>query len=175
MTRSERDKLIEDNLGLVGHICKTVYPSCIGPNFDDFFQIGCLGLITAADRFDPDKDIQFSTFAYKHIAGAIARAIKKDYAPNNDVISIDSTVPGTDELVVADIVADETDEYDRIFVEEDRFLKTLDDKDRYIWNRRKDGATFAQIGEELGITHQGVQHHLNKIRKLWKQFSRVKG
>ena len=140
MTRSERDKLIEDNLGLVGHICKTVYPSCIGPNFDDFFQIGCIGLITAADRFDPDKD-----------------------------------VPGTDELVVSDIVADETDEYDRIFVEEDRFLKTLDDKERYIWNRRKDGATFAQIGEELGMTHQGVQHHLNKIRKLWKQFSQVKG
>lgn len=175
MTIEERNKLVEENLGLVGHICKTVYPSCMGPNFDDFFQIGCIGLISAADRFDPDKDVQFSTFAYKHIAGTIARAIKRDYAPNNDVISIDSTVPGTDDLVVSDIVADEIDEYDSIYVEEARFLETLNDKERYIWNRRKEGATFARIGEELGMTHQGVQHHLNKIRGLWKQFSRVKG
>lgn len=175
MTRSERDKLIEDNLGLVGHICRTVYPSCVGPNFDDFFQIGCIGLITAADRFDPDKGIQFSTFAYKHIAGAVSHAIARDYAPNNDIISIDSTVPGTDDLVVSDIVANEVNEYDSIFVEEARFLETLNDKERYIWNRRKEGATCTQLGEELGMTSQGVGWYLNKIRGLWKQFSRVKG
>lgn len=175
MTRSERDKLIEDNMGLVGHICTKVYPSCVGPNFDDFFQIGCIGLITAVDRFDPDKDIQFSTFAYKHIAGAVSRAIKREYAPNNDILSIDSLVPGTDDATLADTLADEADDYESIAVEEARFLETLDDKQRYIWNRRKEGATFTQLGEELGMTHQGVQHHLNKIRGLWKQFSRVKG
>lgn len=157
------------------YICTKVYPSCIGPNFDDFYQAGCLGLVVAADRYDPDKGFQFSTYAYRYIIGAVSRTMKYDFQPNNGTISLDSPAPDAEDLSLMDMVADETDCFDGIEIEELRFLETLDDTQRHVWNRRKDGATFRQISEELGITHQAVQLKLKKIRGLYDKFSKEKG
>ena len=33
-----------------------------GENPDDLFQIGCVGLIKAIDNFDPNLNVQFSTY-----------------------------------------------------------------------------------------------------------------
>ncbi len=44
-----------------------------GIDYDDIYQIACLGLIYAADRFDPDKGVKFATFATPTIIGEIRR------------------------------------------------------------------------------------------------------
>lgn len=43
---------------------------------DELYSIGLGGLLTAIRKFDPRYGVQFSTFATKHINGAIKRAIR---------------------------------------------------------------------------------------------------
>lgn len=72
MTGPERDKLIEENLNLVWYTCRTYYPNRFTPdNEQDFFQIGCLGLIQAAATYDDHPDLAFSTYAVNTIRSYI--------------------------------------------------------------------------------------------------------
>ena len=41
--------------------------------FDDLFQVACLGLVNAIDRFDLDRDVAFSSYAVPTILGEIKR------------------------------------------------------------------------------------------------------
>ena len=67
MTGPERDKLIEENLQLVWYVMARYYPSTINsPEREDFFQIGCIGLIFAANNYEPGP-VKFSTFAARNI------------------------------------------------------------------------------------------------------------
>ncbi len=47
---------------------------------EDLFQVGCIGLIKAADRFDLERGLQFSTYAVPLIIGEIRRFLRDDGA-----------------------------------------------------------------------------------------------
>jgi RNA polymerase primary sigma factor len=68
-----RQKLIESNMRLVINIAKT-YRNRSYP-LEDLIQEGAIGLMQAAERFDPDKGFRFSTYATHWIRQAIGRAI----------------------------------------------------------------------------------------------------
>ena len=48
--------------------------------FDDLFQIGCIGLIKAVDKFDLSFNVRFSTYAVPMILGEIRRYFRDDGA-----------------------------------------------------------------------------------------------
>ena len=56
-----RDKLVLANTGLVWSVVKK-YRSR-GYEEEDVFQIGCIGLMKAIDRFDQSFGVRFSTYA----------------------------------------------------------------------------------------------------------------
>lgn len=68
-----RQRLVESNMRLVINIAKT-YRSRSIP-LEDLIQEGAIGLMQAAERFDPDKGFRFSTYATHWIRQAIGRAI----------------------------------------------------------------------------------------------------
>lgn len=44
-----------------------------GIEYDDIYQVACMGLIFAVERFDPDRGVKFATFATPTIMGEIRR------------------------------------------------------------------------------------------------------
>lgn len=74
--KEAREKLIEENLGLVRHIVKRFLDR--GYDAEDLFQIGCIGLMKAIDKFDLSYDVRFSTYAVPLIQGEIKRFLRDD-------------------------------------------------------------------------------------------------
>lgn len=74
--KEAREVLIEKNLGLVHHIVKRFLNR--GVDAEDLFQIGCIGLMKAIDKFNLAFDVKFSTYAVPMISGEIKRFLWDD-------------------------------------------------------------------------------------------------
>lgn len=74
--KGARDKLVQDNLGLVKSIIRRFAGR--GHDMEDLFQIGTIGLIKAIDKFDLSFDVKFSTYAVPMITGEVKRFLRDD-------------------------------------------------------------------------------------------------
>lgn len=74
--KGARDALIDKNTGLVWSVVSRFKNRNV--ETEDLFQIGCLGLIKAVDKFDCSFDVQFSTYAVPMILGEIRRYFRDD-------------------------------------------------------------------------------------------------
>ena len=70
------NKLIEANLPLVTSISKKFINR--GYEYEDIYQIGCMGLVKAINNFDDKYNVKFSTYAVPMIIGEIKRFIRDD-------------------------------------------------------------------------------------------------
>ncbi|NLL80980.1 MAG: SigB/SigF/SigG family RNA polymerase sigma factor [Tissierellia bacterium] len=66
-----RDILIEEHL-YIAEILSKKYANR-GIDYDDIYQVACIGLIYAIDRYDIDKGFEFSSFATPTIIGEIKK------------------------------------------------------------------------------------------------------
>lgn len=71
-----REELIVRNMGLVHSVVKRFVGR--GYDIDDLTQIGSIGLIRAAERFNAEFGVKFSTYAIPMIIGEIKRFIRDD-------------------------------------------------------------------------------------------------
>jgi len=79
----DRDKLTLDHVPLVKHIVGRLSFD-LPPSFDrdDMYGFGMLGLLAAADSWDASRGLQFSTYAYARIRGAILDELRRqDFLP----------------------------------------------------------------------------------------------
>jgi RNA polymerase sigma-B factor len=66
-----RARLIEGHLGLVEYLARRFAGR--GEPLDDLIQVATIGLVKAVDRFDPDREVEFSTYATPTIVGELKR------------------------------------------------------------------------------------------------------
>lgn len=71
-----RDQLVLSNQRLVWAVVQRFLGRGYEP--DDLFQIGCIGLMKAVDKFDLSYDVKFSTYAVPMIIGEIQRFLRDD-------------------------------------------------------------------------------------------------
>ncbi|MBU5257170.1 SigB/SigF/SigG family RNA polymerase sigma factor [Tissierella praeacuta] len=69
--KATRDKLIEKHI-YIAEILSKKYANR-GIEYDDIYQVACIGLIYAIDRYDIDKGYEFSSFATPTIIGEIKK------------------------------------------------------------------------------------------------------
>ena len=74
--REAKEKLIEENVSLVKCIVKRYLGK--GVDYDDLFQIACMGFLKAIAGFDESFGVRFSTYAVPMIAGEIKRFMRDD-------------------------------------------------------------------------------------------------
>src|SRR3954470_2658203 len=68
---ADREALVERFLPLARQLARR-YERPDEP-FDDLFQVACLGLVKAIDRFDLSRDVAFSSYAVPTILGEVKR------------------------------------------------------------------------------------------------------
>jgi RNA polymerase sigma-B factor len=66
-----RDRLVTLHLPLVEHLARRFRNR--GEPYDDLVQVATIGLIKAIDRYDPERGVEFSTYATPTIVGEIKR------------------------------------------------------------------------------------------------------
>ncbi len=108
------DNLLTDNLKLVYFVIKkmNIFNSS---EYEDYFQIGVIGLIYATKTYNPNLKITFSTYAYVCIKNEILKYIKKNekkYISLEDKlfddIRIEDTIIDDDNSIIEKIILKET-------------------------------------------------------------------
>lgn len=69
-----RDEFIESNLPLVHKLANRFRGR--GIEYEELYAAGCVGLVKAADRFEPERGLCFSTYAVPVILGEIRRLFR---------------------------------------------------------------------------------------------------
>jgi RNA polymerase sigma factor for flagellar operon FliA len=85
MTAAERDALIVETLPLIKHIAHRV-ATRLPTNIEmrDLVNAGVLGLLDAVDKFEPERNVKFKTYAEVRIRGAILDSLRNlDWAPRS--------------------------------------------------------------------------------------------
>lgn len=71
-----KEYIVNNNMGLVWSIVRKFINR--GTEAEDLFQIGCIGLVKAIEKFDTSFDVKFSTYAVPMIMGEIKRHLRDD-------------------------------------------------------------------------------------------------
>lgn len=85
LVTAEQERLVNAHLGWAKNharkLIKTTFlPGCV--LVDDLWAYGCLGLIDAAKRFDPERGVKFKTFAQYRVIGAMHDGLREmDWMP----------------------------------------------------------------------------------------------
>lgn len=68
--------LVEDNLALVKYVVRRFQGA--GRDWEDLYQLGCMGLVKAIRGFNTDFEVCFSTYAVPVILGEVRRFLRDD-------------------------------------------------------------------------------------------------
>jgi RNA polymerase sigma factor for flagellar operon FliA len=83
--RKERDRMTVEHLPIVRFVARRIHgrlPKHV--DIDDLISAGVIGLIDAFNKFDPEKNIQFRSYAEFRVRGAILDSMRAlDWAPRD--------------------------------------------------------------------------------------------
>ena len=77
-SQEAKTKLIEENSPLIKSVIKRFKDK--GVEYDDLYQIGCIGFLKAIKNFKPEFGVKFSTYVVPMVIGEIKRFMRDDGA-----------------------------------------------------------------------------------------------
>ena len=179
----EQEKLITANMGYVVTLARQYRSDILST--DDLVSEGAIGLMKAAEKFDPERGKPFVTFAAPYIRRAIETAIAKA-STDSDVRSTDESLPvgSRNNFTLLNVLEDVHAEKADAIVEEDTLnddllacIDVLTDREREVISRyyglKGWRQTMAEIAEDLSLKRERVRQERDKaVRKLKKEARR---
>ena len=176
MTKKEKNKLAEENLGLVYAVVnrKFLYTEITEIERENYIEEGMIGLVRAINTFNPKRGVKFSSYAFVCIEHEILRYINKTKTYKRKIQyackkSLDEYIEGGKEKTTyKDVLIDERDAYSSL---EDReeILNALEEMNleeiKYIALKRAEGYTYEKIGNKIGVSQETIRVRLNKAKK----------
>jgi RNA polymerase sigma factor (sigma-70 family) len=162
--------IVIENMGLVYKLARQ--HSYNPTDFNDLVQEGLLGLLEAARRFDPSRQIAFSTYAYPWVLNKIMAVFQDrdnfQQPPEEEVEPEDWAEPNERALDSHEI------EYIRQDLQKhlrEHLATDLDDLERLVIAMRwlaPDKTTLQEIAEALGYVSHSDVHRIeqNALKKL---------
>ena len=170
------NKLVTDNLGYVITLARQYKSDILST--DDLISEGTIGMMKAAQKYDPQRGKPFVTFAAPYIRQAIEQAISRLDTPT-DVRSTDESLPRGSRNnytllnVLEDKASPRADAASEQMLSDDmlRGLGRLDERQQAVVYRYfgidRERQTMAEIGQELGLKRERVRQIRNQaLRKL---------
>ena len=182
MDRNERDHLITSNMGYVVTLARQYKNDLLST--DDLVSEGSIGLMKAADKFDPRRGKPFVTFAAPYIRQSIEDAIKR-VTGEMPVLSTDESLPvgSNNNFTLLNVLEDKDAPKADHGVEQNalsddlvRAIGFLNEREqaviRGIYGVDEERKTMAEIGMALGLKRERVRQIRDKaLRKLRKASS----
>jgi len=180
MKTIERDNLITSNMGYVVTLARQYKSELLST--DDLISEGSIGLMKAADKFDPSRGKPFVTFAAPYIRKSIEEAISK-VTGNTPIMSTDESLPigSKNNFTLLNVLEDKGTPKTDFSIEQQalsdelvKAINTLNDREQAVVKRffgiDSQRMTMAEIGEELGLKRERVrQIRDTAMRKLRRQ------
>jgi RNA polymerase primary sigma factor len=173
---TERDKLITANMGYVVTLARQYKSDIL--SIDDLVSEGSIGLMKAADKYDPSRGKPFVTFAAPYIRHSIENAISR-LKTNTDVRSTDESLPvgSRNNYTLLNVLEDtnspRADAAMERTLSDDMLahITLLDERQQAVISRYYgidcERQTMAEIGTALGLKRERVRQIRNTaLRKL---------
>lgn len=110
---AKETELIEKNMKLVFFIAQKYFYA--GIEKDDVVSVGSLGLVKAANSFNPNKDVKFGTYAAKCIENEILMSVRRAKRYVGKEISLYSSIRSSgskdEEFLLVDILQNGEDDF----------------------------------------------------------------
>ena len=167
LTKEQRMK-VEENMGLVGKVIQDcVHTLGAGSMFDydDLFQIGCLGLCKAAKTDKPGHTVAFSTYAYRLIRNEIYSELEHATRRGREVATDPAELPCT---VLDDDTPEQREACSALLVRLERAeagAAGVTAKGFQAIRMLMDGYTNREIGERFGVPANHVTAWVARARK----------
>jgi len=176
-----RDDLILDNLNLIYFALKQLG---LYEELDEYYDLGLIGLVRAADSFDPGKGFTFTTYAIRCIRNEILKELRLDNGParkaNKNTISLESVVLNDSdgrEILLIDMIPSDFNMDEYLIRKEtmetlQRAFNLLNEKEQYLLKRYygSDKARQRELATELHTTQSAVSR---KIKMILKRLGKI--
>lgn len=183
LTDDER-AMVEANLGLVGFVVARTIGRTSGDLAEELFQDGVVGLMRAAQLFDPARGFRFSTYAMFWIRQGIGRGRERRDGANSrraarygddwhEPLSLDLVYSSEDaeDLTIKGLLADtadpEADALDSVALSElavGILDECVDGIDRALVLGIADGKSLAEIARAMGVSTTTITNRLRRLR-----------
>jgi len=171
-TRSDyaKEQVVLNNTGLVIYVMQKYN---INIQDEDTFMTGIVGLLKALDKYDPNKNVAFATYAMPAIRNQILMSFRKKEITISR--SLDEIVSiRDDEICLKELIADTIDVAGEVIAEigSNSVLDILTEKERKVVDLRLGGKKQREIARMMHLS----QSYVSRILKSAKiKYERVLG
>lgn len=181
-------ELVENNIGLVGHVVNSFAPRNKQED-EEFYSQGCLGLVKAARTFNPESGVQFASYAVICIKNEIRLFLRTRRRYEKRFCYLENELPGQqdekseDRFSYLDCIADDYNLEEEVERQcEIQYLRKMLEKlpklEQTILKKKfgffGEPKTEIEISRDLGISQGWVSRLKSKaIKNLREEFCKI--